>query len=424
VDVLLGSYEAMPVHGFLFVLIESIKDWIETTFFAWAVPIYQFMSGFRYRDVLTALALAVLGVAMVLGYRRLVSRDAPPGPFETDHAARDWIRLGGLIIILTTAPIILAGRNVIFGIQWDRYTFQSLAGVALFLGGVVFYSLRGGSRWVLISGLIAIGLMTQFFSAAYYRDFWTAERDLWWQLAWRAPGIRPGTTVVASLPGPYQMAEEYEVWGPLNLVFSPGEPIVPLAGQVPFPGIIVDLERGTIEQRRVRDTAVVNRDYGEALIASMPGSSSCLHVLDGANPQLSPQEPDSIARIAQYSKIERVDTTAPPALPPGEIFGPEPPHDWCYYYQKIGLALQRGEAGEAARLADEALAQDFRPEDSSEWMPVIEAYLQNGQPKEAKQASKFITDQSTRVYLCQQLRQAGTTQQAGTQETIGLLCSR
>jgi hypothetical protein len=273
--------------------------------------------------------------------------------------------------------------------------------------------------------LIAVGLMTQFFSAAFYRDFWKAERAMWWQLAWRAPGLQPGTTLIASLPGPYQLAEEYEVWGPLDMIYAEGDPALPIAGQVAFPAILVDLERGTTEQRLVRGTVPVDRDYGQALIISLPAETSCLHVLDGSDPRLSLQEPDSIARIASYSQIDRVDAAASPRVPPAAVFGPEPPHDWCYYYQKIGLALQQGDSASAAGLADQALAGGFRPDDQSEWMPVIQAYLANGQAKEAKQAAKFIADRTTRSYLCQQLSEAApTAASAQLVQDAGLLCGQ
>ena len=102
---------------------------------------------------------------------------------------RDWIALGAVITVITTLPIILAGRNVIFGVQWDRYTYQSLLGVALIMGGLIFYAVRGRLRWALLTALLVAGVTTQFFSADYYRNFWGIERDAMWQLSWRAPQI-------------------------------------------------------------------------------------------------------------------------------------------------------------------------------------------------------------------------------------------
>jgi hypothetical protein len=403
VDLLVGGYSAAPMHAFLQVAIESVKDWIETAVFAWSVPFYQFAGQFRYRDVLAAAGVALVVLLIVAVYLKVSGSDRRVSESADQDEEPHWIWLGAVIVVLTSAPIILAGRNVLFAVQWDRYTFQSLLGVALLLAGIAFHALRGFPRRVFIFGLIGLGVMTQYFSAAYYRDFWAAERELWWQLAWRAPAIQAGTTVIASAPGTYQLAEEYEVWGPLNLLYHPGQPLT-LAGQISYGQLLVDLERGTLEERLVRGTVTVERDFNKALIVSMPAASGCLHVFDGRQPYLSLAEGKDIVLIAPYSQIELIQTGAPAVDPPAEIFGREPEHDWCFYYQKIGLALQMGQWAKAAQLADESISKDLRPLESSEWMPVVTAYANNGQLKEARQASKYINDRYTRVYLCQQLR--------------------
>ena len=52
--------------------------------------------------------------------------------------------------------------------------------------------------------------------------------------------------------------------------------------------------------------------------------------------------------------------------PPPMLFGPEPPHTWCYYFQKADLARQRGDWDEVARLGDEARELGFAALDVSD----------------------------------------------------------
>jgi hypothetical protein len=210
--------------------------------------------------------------------------------------------------------------------------------------------------------------------------------------------------VIASLPGDYQLAEEYEVWGPLNLIYHPGEP-VKISGQAPYPEIMVNLSSGLQEERLVRGTVTVERNYGQVLVISVPDNLSCLHVYNGSL-GLSLTESPTVAMMAPYSEVSWIQTNANPSTVSSQVFGEEPEHNWCFYYQKINLALQKGEWTKAAHLADEAIAGDFRPNEITEWLPVLLAYANNGQEKQVKQVSKFINDRYTRIYLCDQLGSA------------------
>lgn len=402
-DVLFGRYASDPVRGLLTVVSEFLKDLIESAFYAWAVPLYQFTANVRYRDLIVGALLALLVTGLAAAYLYWMKRrGAAPG--EDPAAARaglPLVTLGAAFIALTMLPVNLAGRNVLFAIQFDRYTFQTALGVALFLGGLAFYAMRPSLRYAFLGGLLAIGVMTHYHSAAWYRDFWTIQRGMWWQLSWRAPDLQAGAAVIAAAPGKFALSEDYEVWGPLNLAYNHGGPLK-VSGQIVFADIIVDLQRATFQQTYNR-TIYMERDYGRPLIVSMPSEDSCLHVLDGRALELPLIENPSVAMIAPFSRIELILTGADPVQPPLEILGPEPPHDWCYYYQKIGLARQRGDWAQAARLAEEASARGLSPADRSEWIPVFQAYFESGQTQKAREVIKYIkTDRRLWNYLCSQ----------------------
>lgn len=401
VDLLMGDYLSIPWYSAMGLMIETFKDVFESSILAWAVPYYQFTFSARYRDLGIAFGLAILALLLLASYTLLFQRQS-----QTDHEShhepyRDWLVLGGVIVFVTTLPVVAAGRHAFFSIQWDKYTLQSALGVALLAGGFVFFALRDRLRWIALALLLTSGVMTQAFSAMFYRDFWEAQRAAWWQLSWRAPQIEEGTTVIASLPGIYQLAEEYEVWGPVNLLYHEGEPLK-ISGQVPYQEIALNLANGLQEERLVRGTVTVKRDYGQVLVISMPDTASCLHVYNGSL-GLSLAESPTVAMMAPYSQTSWIQADASPATVPTKIFGQEPPHEWCFYYQKINLALQRGNWTEAAQLAEEAISSDFRPNETSEWLPVLFAYANNGQDKQVKQTSKLIFDRNTRIYLCDQL---------------------
>jgi len=401
VEVLAGSYASL--HGMIRLVVETGKDLVETSILAWGVPFYQFSVRAIYKDMGLALGLGLLVVLAGAGYYLLVRKQVEIRNDAEVGSPLDWLVLGALIVFVTTLPVVVAGRDVVFGVQWDRYTYQSVLGVALLVGGFVFYALRGNLRWAILVLLLISGVSTQVFSEIFYRDFWETQRQTWWQLYWRAPQIEDGTTVIASLPGGYQFAEEYEVWGPLNLVYHPGEPLM-IPGQVGFKQLVVNLEQGTIEERLVRGTVTVNRDYNYSLITSTPSTVSCLHVYNGSLLDVSTIESSNITLLAPYSKMDLIIYDAASPAAPSQIMGDEPRHGWCYFYQKINLSLQAGQWADAAQFADEASLADVQPQDVAEWLPALEAYANHGEEKKAKRVATFINDKDTRLYLCQQLK--------------------
>lgn len=408
VDILAEEYLAFPVHNAARLIFETLKDVFETSILAWGVPFYQFTVSAEYRILAEALVLALVVVILISGYWFLVQRQAAAesdaNSYSYAEPGRDWLILGLASVVLTTIPIIAAGRDVFFSLQFDRYTFQSILGVVLFMGGFIFFILRARFRWLLFSTLIVLGIFTQFLSADYYRTFWSFHRETIWELSWRAPHIEEGTTVVFNSPQDYGFAEEYEVWGPLNLVYYPNEPLT-LSGQIMLDELWVDMARGTQEERLIRDTILVQRDYGKVIILSKPTSLACLHVIDGRRSEQAVSEPPEVRFMAQYSNVDLINATAPHAIPPGAIFGDEPPHDWCYFYQKIDLARQRMDWQSAAELADEARSLGLSPKDTSEWLPVLEAYFHVGDTKQSKQIARLIrVNRHVYTGLCEQMR--------------------
>ena len=61
-------------------------------------------------------------------------------------------------------------------------------------------------------------------------------------------------------------------------------------------------------------------------------------------------------------------------VPREAIYGPEPAHQWCFYYEKMDLAIQEGNWRQAAALENKAIGLGLHPEDQSEWLPVLKVY--------------------------------------------------
>lgn len=404
VGVLFSAYGATPLHSLFGILIETVKDIWEATVLAWFVPFYQFTRAAVYRELGAALFLAILAVGAVIFYvwyarRQALVSETGPGRGSAEEA---WMWLGVPIIAMAVLPIVLSGRNISFEVQWDRYAYHATIGIILAVAGFIFYALRSSARWIVPLVLIGMSVVTHYFSADYYRDYWSYNRELWWQMSWRAPMLEEGTLIFVSMP--FGFAEDYEVYGPANMIYYPGEGIK-LSAEVLNVNTAVLLQQGVTDAGNYNREVYVPKDYSKALIVAFPTSESCLHVLDGHQVELPGYSGEGILTdVAHYSQVDQIDASHLPATVPVQIFGHELDHRWCYYYQKMSLARQVGDWQEVARLADEAQARDLRPNDYSEWVPALQAYASLGEARKARQAAAVIkSDRNIRFFLCREL---------------------
>ena len=403
VDVLLSNYGASPLHSLLGVVIETVKDIWEATVLAWFVPFYQFTSTSAYQKFATAVVLALLAVGVILLYVWYAKRRDLVRNTEADKRSVEasWMWIGVLIVGMAVLPTIVAGRNISFELQWDRYSYQAIIGIALAVAGFLFYTLRRSARWILALILIGTSVVTHYFSADFYRDYWSYNRELWWQMSWRAPMLKEGTLLFVSMP--FGFAEDYEIYGPANMVYYPDKGLK-VSAEVLNASTAVLIQQGTTDAGNYNREVYVPKDYSKSLIVAFPTPGSCLHVLDGRQVELPGYSNGLLSDVADFSHIDQIDTSHAPATVPRQIFGRELPHNWCYYYQKMGLARQMGDWQAVAGLADEAQSMGLRPDDYSEWLPALEAYATLGETKKAKQAAAIIkSDRNIRFFLCKEL---------------------
>jgi hypothetical protein len=83
-------------------------------------------------------------------------------------------------------------------------------------------------------------------------------------------------------------------------------------------------------------------------------------------------------RLVPMSDLSRILPAPAPVPPDTDIFGPEPAHAWCYFFQKADLARQVEDWDEVLDLYRQAQQLGFSPGYGAEYIPFIEAYAQTG----------------------------------------------
>ena len=84
------------------------------------------------------------------------------------------------------------------------------------------------------------------------------------------------------------------------------------------------------------------------------------------------------------------------SYPDPVVFGNEPDHNWCFYFEKAELARQQADWVTVISLMDEANSHRLEPNIGIEWLPLVEGYGKMGDWQNALMVSKRIHSMHTK----------------------------
>jgi hypothetical protein len=382
---LAGSYFSNFRYMSIRVILETAKDFLDTTIFAWFVEPYQLLSLAPYSNLVFALFIAGLVAALVWLYMFLSKKwwGVADNQVEAPRLMKDLIWMGALIVLCAVGPVILSDRQVELYDPYKSYGLHPIPGVILFVVGLVLM-LQPKFRRLILIALIGISVSTQILNADYWEQYWKIQREMWWQMTWRAPDIKADTLVMAYISGGFNPQQDYEIWGPLNLIYNSGPAKAPaIQAEVLNSDTSYSILKKDVLNNHVRDIKL-HRDFNNLLLLSIPSSISCMHVIDGQLPVYSANESLLVQKVGAYSHVDRIVSTGASPVPPSSIFGTEPARDWCYYYQKASLARQNGDWTEIGNLYDQVRKLGLETDDKSEMIPFFEGLVNSGRFEDAK----------------------------------------
>lgn len=390
---LLSRFAGNPVRSLLYLMIDTGKDFIDTVVHAWSAPSYRLYATALNRELGEAVLWAIPAMIISLALLRWFAASDP----HQENDRKDLVLLGLWAVIVSLIPVTFSGREVLFN-GFERYTLQASLGVSLLLAGILSY-VRPKMDKALLLGLVFIGVTTHILNAGTWANVWEKHRNLYWQIAWRVPAFKEDTLVIVSN---FSIEQDYEAWVPLNLIYAPLASSPVIDTELMYAGAVPDIQAGNPVQGSGRIEHVKNFD--NVVIFTKPSTLSCLHVIDGELPVLSTFESALVANVAAYSDLDQIESRSNQTIPPDAVFGSEPKHSWCYYYQKISLARQTYDWQGILAWAAQAEAQNLRPTDLSEWMPVFEALVNSGEIEAAYQPASILrSDGDLKISICNAL---------------------
>ena len=331
---------------------------------------------------------------------------------EKNATPSNWpsqaLMVGALSIFVGLIPTWSVGKDPLIGLFADRFNLPTMFGAAIFMTGLVSWLIRDRTRqnivFAVLTGLAVSILIRQ---NNEFRWAWDKQHDYYWQLIWRAPDLQPGTAILGD-GALVAFVDGYAAASAINLLYPQEENSIPFESSYwyldfhGFDGQQTEFLAGVPLFAQSPNEIFNGHSHQVLFVYNEPGLGQCLWVLsqkDAGNHELPPivRELLPVADLGLI-QIEPRD----PSYPPRDIFGTEPEHDWCYFYEKADLARQLEDWQQVLDLENQAEQLGKKPNSPFELLPFIEAHAFLGQWEEAFELSRdaFRRMPQTRTQLC------------------------
>lgn len=359
------------------------------------------------------------GLAAGLTVTLLQVRDEPS---DGQRGNKEAIAAGLLICLIAGWPFYLIGQPPTLAFPMNRFTIPFMLGASLLLAGLLAWlPIKPWSKVLLVAFIIAFSAGRQVQWSDEYRRAWSTQKNLFWQMAWRMPGIYPGTMLIMNEDA-ISYYSDNSLSTPLNWIYAPENRSDELYYMIYFPtnrlggSNLPALQPGYQTAHDYDRVATFHGNTSQAIVL-VYSPPACLRVLE-ADLDVGNKLIDPLMRqAAALSSSKWILPTGTPRLP--EIYSPEPPHGWCYYFQQADLARQRGDWAQVSALGDIAFSLNDHPNDPVERFVFIEGYAHIGNWERARQISMQsyrVSKNYLRPLLCKLWERIEATAPAGPEK--------
>jgi hypothetical protein len=332
------------------------------------------------------LYVAVILVALAIAAFSLFKQNEDAGRKQESFQA---IGLGLFLLPFAGAPFWLTGLVISLAHPASRFTLPFMFAVSLIVVGLIDLIPSARLRYGILILLIGFAAGRQFlWSTDYLRD-WQAQKNLFWQMTWRAPGLKPNTIVL--------MNEELSFYADnslspvLNWIYAPNKHSDQIDYVLFYPTNRLDSGLPALQPDIPIDYDYIAGHFNgntSQVVAFYYDPPSCLRLLE---PDLDQNnhfiQLESLMREASaLSDPTRILSSSEAVMP--AIYRPEPVHGWCYYFEKADLARQLGDWEQVAKLGEAAFKLSDHPNNPVERFVFIEGYAHVGDWERALKLSR------------------------------------
>ncbi len=384
---------------------ETVKFLLQNIFISlWTVTGAAWVQAFQFPDLvrdgprtiaLYVLVVMAVGALIFFVWRRPRNFDQKSkmkiAGRQDEVEKRDdawWlVGLGAVMLVLGGPPFWLTDVPISLAFPANRAMLSFMLGASFLLAGLIDL-IPSRVKYAVLIVFVALAAGRQFLWANEFRRDWNAQKNLFWQMTWRAPSLAKNTMVL--------MNEDMEFYADnslsaaLNWIYAPDNHTERVDYVLFYP-----TNRIEHSLPELRPNIPIHYSF---LAGEFEGNTSqtvvfyyappgCLRLLDPEIDSINRFIPDeSLLRdAANLSSTRNILDEGFSRIP--KVYGPEPVHGWCYYFEKADLARQLKDWNQVAKLGDQALALNDYPNDPVERFVFIEGYAHVGSWEKARELS-------------------------------------
>jgi hypothetical protein len=372
--VLLKTILSSPINGLITLLEKAYQDVEYLLATAWARAFSPDIVQLQAKMTWFSWFLGIIVAALFGFYIYQTSRD---NKLVKDDAFIQAFILGGVALIAGPIPVWAAGKQIAVGKWSDRFALAPMLGAVILVVYLLDWLLRtrNQKQW-LFAILLASSISIQVYNVNKYRLDWAIQRDLYWQMSWRIPNLKPGTAIIGS--GTFtDKSSYYDGDYIVNLLFDNDISVNARYGYFDIWHLSSDNYQPNIPIISSMRGGQFSGNTSQAIGIFFKKSDNCVRVLD----KLYWGDPEYYAGVNELiaiSNLNQIVVGDSPRTPNPAIFGTEPPHGWCYFFEKADLARQLQDWETVIQLRSNAESKGFKPTLGAEYVPFIEAYAQTG----------------------------------------------
>ena len=366
----------------------------------WYRSIDPSMVDLNVRHTQLALGLGVFA-ALLVGF--LLRKSTPMDKDGDMESAWEMLILGFAAMVLGYLPGMMINSSPSSTFTYhDRFLIPSFWGISLFT--ISWMNMLFKSKAVcnvMMAGMLGLSVFFHIQNAYAYRYSWKSQQEFQWQMKWRVPDVVENTAVISdSVVGLFMGG--WADGSMLNEMYGKKQGIDPTpywyfnVGQDNYLSALWTGESLYIRPKMYR----FETDPENVLVITQPEYGQCAWLLDEAD-LANPYLIDGIENYIQYQNKSRIRMDSDHVMNPS-IFGSDYIHNWCYYFEKADLALDRGEYDEVLRLYDEAAANGYKMGHPMEMRPFIKAAALMGEWDKALEWTEMansVTPNRTQGYF-------------------------
>ncbi|MEP6894112.1 MAG: hypothetical protein ABI986_00765 [Chloroflexota bacterium] len=353
-------------RGFLDLLYSTLRVWMDS--------IIGF-DGFTFQRTIAWFAFG-LGALFAFGFSFFYNIN------EEETSKRPspilMIFIGFLLFVVSALPVWVIGKEISTG-GWNvRFSLAPMFGATLMVVGLVLLLVKpSGQKW-LFGFLLLFSVATQIWLVNVYRRDWIIQTNYYWQLYWRIPALQSDTAVLSFAYPSNLITHDLDATWAVNVLYH----FQIQDGSMPYrfstPEQEFYFQPNNVFKERARNL-IFHLNTSNTVGVLHQTENACLRALDSVymyDPLL--EDDDGSAKLIPVSNLSRILPESASVSPDTDIFGPEPAHTWCYFFEKADLARQRQDWNEVLDLYKQAQRLGFNPEYGAEYIPFIEAFAQTG----------------------------------------------